>query len=71
MWPARICMSVSILAWPRIVADRQGVSSQTGRTMTARNGVVVFVDEAIACRTVVRMSSGSYSGFATHDLVHL
>jgi hypothetical protein len=71
MWPVRICLRVSMLACPRIAADCQGVSSHTGRTRTAKNGVVVLVEEASACMIVVRMSFGSYSGFAMQDRVHL
>jgi len=58
MCPARIFMSLSILAWPRIATDCHEVSSQTGRTRTAKNEVVVFVDDARACKTVVRISFG-------------
>ena len=48
MCPDGICISVSILGWLLIDADRQGLSSNTGRTKTAMNGVVVFLDEASA-----------------------
>ena len=57
-----ICISVSILAWLFIDVDRQGVLSHIGRTKTARNGVVVSVDEASVWRIVFLMSFGSYSG---------
>jgi len=71
MCPDGICMSVSILGWLRIVADRQGVSSHTVRTKTVMNGVVVSVDEASALRIDFLVSSGSYSGFIAQDPVHV
>jgi len=67
MCPAGFWMRVSRLVWLRIVAEYQGVSSQTGSTMNPRKGVVVFVDEARACRIAFLMSPGSYSGFAVQD----
>ena len=60
------CLQVG---WLRIVVEYEGVSSQTGSTMPTKKGVVVFVDEATACRIAFLMSPGSYSGFAVHDLV--
>ena len=60
-----------MLAWLRIAADCQGVSSHTERTSIDKNGVVVFVEDASACKTAVLMPSGLYSGFAMHDPVHL
>ena len=62
-------MSVSRLLWFRIVAEYHGVSSQTGSTMTTEKGVLVYVDEARACKLAFLMSPGSYSGFAVHDHV--
>ena len=69
MCPAVIWMSVSRLLWLRIAAEYHGVSSQMGSTMTTKKGVVVYVDEARACRTAFLMSPGSYSGFALHEPV--
>jgi outer membrane protein assembly factor BamA len=69
MCPAGIRMSVSKLWWLRIDEEYQGVSSQTGSTMTTKKDVVVSVDEARACRIAFCMSPGSYSGFAVHEHV--
>ena len=69
MCPAGIFMSVFRLLWLRIVAEYQGVSSQTGSTMTTNRGVVVYADEARACRIAFLMSPGLYSGFAVHEPV--
>jgi len=62
-----IWIIVSRLGWLRIAAEYHGLSSQMGSTRITRKGVVVSVDEARACSTAFRMSSGSYSGFAMHD----
>ena len=51
-------------------AEFHGVSSQTWRTSTAKNGVLLFSDEASAYMTTFNMSSGSYSGLAMPKLVH-
>ena len=69
MFPVGIWMSVSRLLLLRIAAEYQGVSSQTGRTMTTKKDVVVSVDEARACRIAFIMSPGSYYGFAVHEHV--
>jgi len=50
-----------MLAWLRIAVDCQGASSHTGMIIIVKNGVVVFVEDASACITVVFMSSGLYS----------
>ena len=71
MCPVGIRMRVSLLAWLRIATDCQGVSSHTGRTIIVKNGVVVFVKDASACRTTGLMLYGLYSGFSMHDLVHM
>ena len=39
-----------------------GESSQAGRMKTTRSGLGDVVDEASACKTALRMSSGSYYG---------
>ncbi len=44
-----------------------GETSQAGRINTTRSGLGDLVEEAIACRTVLRISSGSYSGLAMQD----
>ncbi len=46
------------------------MSSKMGRTIIAKNGASLFSKKARACRTVLIMSSGSYSGLAMHELVH-
>ena len=43
MCPVGIWMSVSRLRWLRIAAENQGVSSQTGSTITTKKDVVVCV----------------------------
>ncbi len=63
-------MNISRLWWLLIAAEyHQGVSSQTGSTMTTKKGVVVSVEDARACRIAFLMFPGSYSGFAVHDPV--
>ena len=59
MCPDGICMSVSISGCLHVADDRQGVSLHTGRTRSAKNGVVVPVDEASALRIPFFMSSES------------
>ncbi len=44
-----------------------GESSQAGRIKTARGGLGNIVEEASACRTPLRISSGSYFGLAMQD----
>ncbi len=60
-------MSFSRLLWLRIATEYNGVSSQTGSTMTTKKGVVVSVDEARACSIAFLMSPGSYSGLAVSE----
>ncbi len=55
---------------PLMAAEVHGESSQTGRTMTAKNGSSVCSEEAWAWRTACSMSSGSYSGLAMHEAVY-
>ncbi len=71
MCPVEIRMRVDMLWWPRTAAEFQGVSSQTGRIRTTKNGVSCASEEARACRTALSMSSSSYSGLARHELVYL
>ena len=47
----------------------QGVSSHVRSIMTTRNGVSVCSEEAGACRTILSMSSGLYSGLAIYARV--
>ena len=46
------------------------MSSQTGRIKTTKRGVFADFEEAIAWRTALSISSGSYSGLAIHEPVH-
>jgi hypothetical protein len=62
-------MSASGLMWLRIAAEYQGISSQTGSTMTTKKGVVASVDKVRARRIAFLTSPGSYSGFAIHEPV--
>ena len=54
-----------------IDCDLQGESSQAGRMNTTKRGLGDAMEQAIACITAFRMSSGSYSGLAMHDPVSL
>jgi len=47
------------------------VSSHTGRIITAKKGLACASEEARAWQTALSMSSGSYSGLAVHEPVHL
>ena len=47
--------------WPLVNAEFHGVSSQTGRTNNAKNGVSLLSEEG---RTAFSMSSDSYYGLA-------
>ncbi len=46
-----------------------GETFHAGRMKTTRSGLGDVVDEASACKTALRMSSGLYSGLAMHDPV--
>jgi hypothetical protein len=46
-----------------------GESSQAGRIKTTRSGLGDIVKEASACRTALRISSGSYYGLVMQDPV--
>ena len=74
MGTKRIChvemsLSVTIYRWPLIKADFHGVSSQTGRIKTTRNGVSVDSDDMSVCMTALSMFSGLYSVLAMQELV--
>jgi hypothetical protein len=71
MCPAGIRMRVDILWWPLMAAEFHGVSSHTGRIITAKKGLSCASEEARAWRTALSMSSGSYSGLAIQEPVHL
>ena len=70
MCPAGKLMRVIMLTWPLMALEFQGVSSHVGSLSTTRNSVSVCSEEASACRTVLSMSSGSYSGMAIHEFIH-
>jgi hypothetical protein len=61
---------ISMFSCARMSADRQGVSSQLGRTSRHRKGEE-YLEDSKACRTALRMSAAMYSGFATQEPVHL
>ncbi len=46
-----------------------GESSHDGSIRITRNGFADDVAQASACKIVLRMSAGSYSGFARHKPV--
>ncbi len=69
MCPAGIRMRVDMLWWPWTAAEFHGMSSQTGRIKTTRKGVSCASEEEMAWRTALRVSFGSYSGLAMHELV--
>ena len=50
--------------------ESHGVSSQTRRTNTTKNGVSLISDDASAYMIAFNMSSGSYSGLAMQEQVH-
>jgi hypothetical protein len=78
---SRLCdgMSLSWLTWrcTRVVRlgcwsmawVLHGESSHAGSIGTTRNGLADDVAQASACKIVLRMSAGSYSGFARHEPV--
>ena len=68
-WFAGIWASMVVLGCDNMDCVLHGESSQAGRMKTTRSGLGDVVDEASACKTALRMSSGSYSGLAMHDPV--
>ena len=71
MCSAGIRMRVDMLWWPLMADELHDVSSHIGRIRTAKKGWSCAKEEARACRTALSMSSGSYSGLAIHEPVHL
>ncbi len=63
-------MRVNMFVSPLIAFEGHCVSSHTGSIMTARNGMFLLSEEAIARRTALSMSFGSYSGLAIHEAVN-
>ncbi len=68
-WFALIWARMVVLGCDIMDCVLHGESSQAGRMKTTRSGLGDIVDEASACRTTLRISSGSYSGLAMHDPV--
>jgi len=64
-WLAGRCASVVRLGcWSMDILN--GESSDTGSIMATRNGLEDVVAQARACKLVLRMSTGSYSGCTRH-----
>ena len=59
-------MSMVVLGCDSMDCVLHGESSQAGRMKTTSSGLGDVVDEASACKTALRMSSGSHSGLAMH-----
>ena len=62
-------MRVVMLLWARMEAEFHGLSSHIGTTRTTK-GVALISNDTSACRTVLSMSSGSYSGLTMKKFVH-
>jgi hypothetical protein len=62
--------SVVKLGWERMKCVLQGESSHAGNIKTTKNGLLVVMEHARACRTAFRRSSGLMSGKARHEHVH-
>ena len=63
-------VSVVNLGWERMECVLQGESSHAGSIKTPKNGLLVVIEHAIACRTDFCRSSVSNSGTARHEHVH-
>jgi hypothetical protein len=63
-WFAWRLASVVVLGCESMDCVLHGEVSQVGRIKTTRSGLGDIVEEASACRTALRISSGSYSGLA-------
>ena len=69
-WLAGIWARMVVLGCDSLDCVLHGESSQAGRMKTTRSsGLGDIVDEASACSTALRISSGSYSGLAINDPV--
>jgi hypothetical protein len=55
---------------PRMEVEFQGMSSQTGRIITRKNGISLLLSDASAWMIALSMSSGLYFRLAMHELVH-
>ena len=62
--------SVVKLGWETMECVIQGESSHPGSIRTAKNGLLVVVEHARACRTEFRRYLASNSGTTRHDHVH-
>ena len=58
------------LGWKRMKCVLEGESSHVGNIKTTRNGLLVVVEHARACRTDFHMSSSSKSEKAMHEHAH-
>ncbi len=56
-----------VLGCESMDCDLHDESSQVGRIKKTRSGLGDIVEEASACKTVLRTSSGSYYGLAMQD----
>jgi len=65
-WLAGSYASVIRLGWWSMEWILHGESSHAGSSRTSRNGFEDDVAQARVCKIVLRMSVGSYSGFARH-----
>ena len=62
--------SVVKLRWERMECVLQGESSHACYLKSTKNGLLVVVEHARACRIAFRRSSCSKSGKARHEHVH-
>jgi hypothetical protein len=66
-WFAWRWASMIVLGCESMDCVLHGESSQAGRKKTTRSGLGDIVEEASACRTALRISSGSYSELVMQD----
>ena len=63
------CASVVMLGWESIECILHDKSSRACNIRRATNGFQDEVEQARACRIVLRMLAGSYSGLVRHEPV--
>ncbi len=68
-WFDWIWASMVVLECDSMDCVLHGESYQAGWIKTTRSGIGEIVEEASACKTALRLSSGSYSGLAIQDPV--
>ena len=66
---AERCASVVIMGWESMECVLHGESSHARCINATRTGFEDIMAQAMACKIVVRMSTGSYSGLARHKIV--